>query len=557
MLISRNGRKSNHSNSSHSKSSVEHERGRFENVLNENVDTEVEDAFWQWEMDHSGAPSTPLETKTSVDHPPSVSPRAENASEQQPQEDWREEWLDEYAKGKEGSFKASLDSPNSPGEQSAAQLEDDAIQGWATLDVREVVESDPDPDPISPLSGSLELEYEAPDAEYANDTSNLEEDQNMQEELATRHIQTAFRGFLVQNEAKTKTKTRPPMNEELAALRIQTVYRGFMARRAFRPRKGMARLQALVKGNTVKRQAAIALRCIQALVKVQVHSRAKHVRSTLQNQSVQKKLIQQLEVEAPAKKPELVQNTQNGWCDKVGSAAEIRARSQKRQEAAAKREKARAYALARQWQAGIRHQPQQQQRRRQPPQQKEEATPAGFPTVKSEWGWNWSERWMTVRPWETSFSDDAGVRDGTKSPTKVQVALVDVPSSTERKPLSSTGNGKPIPRFNTATEKGPSSKKVAAALVTPTPVSSRNPKTPIKNSATSRSAVGSRSFSTPKERSNLSDIQDRKRLSLPGTVHGAKLVAQTAVSSRPRTQKPRGSRSKQNGNDVRPSKLSR
>lgn len=67
----------------------------------------------------------------------------------------------------------------------------------------------------------------------------------------------------------------------------------------------MARLQALVKGNTVKRQAAIALRCIQALVKVQVHSRAKHVRSTLQNQSVQKKLIQQLEVEAPAKKPEV------------------------------------------------------------------------------------------------------------------------------------------------------------------------------------------------------------------------------------------------------------
>ncbi|XP_042051069.1 protein IQ-DOMAIN 5-like isoform X1 [Salvia splendens] len=508
--ISRNASKSNHS-----KLSVEHERGRFENVLNENVDTEIEDAFWQWEIDHSG-----------VD-PPSVSPRAENASEQQPQEDWREEWLDEYAKEKEGNFKPTLDSPNSPEEQSAAQLEDDAVQGWATPDVREVLESDPDP--ISPLSGSLELEYESPDA---NDTSDLGEDQNMQEELATRRIQTAFRGFLVQNEAKTKTKTktRPPMNEELAALRIQTVYRGLMARRAFRPIKGMARLQALVKGNTVKRQAAIALRCIQALVKVQVHSRAKHVRSTIQNQSVQKKLIQQLEVEAPAKKPELVQNTQNGWCDKVGSAAEIRAKTKKRQEAAAKREKARAYALARQWQAGIRHQPQQQQRC-QPPQQKEEATPAGFPTVKSEWGWNWSERWMAVRPWETNFSDDAGVRDGTKSPTKEQVALVDVPtsSSTERKPLSSTGNGKPIPRFNTTTEKGPSSRKVAAALVTPTPVSSRNPRTPIKNSATSRSAVGSRSFSTPKERSNLSDIQDKKRLSLPGSVHGAKLVAQTAV----------------------------
>ncbi|XP_042023712.1 protein IQ-DOMAIN 5-like [Salvia splendens] len=549
IVSSENGNISrNASESNHSKLSVEHERGRFENVLNENVDTEFEDddAFWQWEMDHSDAPSTSLETNNSVDRS-SVSPRAENASEQQSQEDWREEWLGECAKDKEGNFQPTLDSPE---EQSAAQLEDDdAVQGWAMPDVREVFESDPDQ--ISPLSGSLELEYEAPDAQDANDTSNLEEDQSMQEELATRRIQTAFRGFLVQNEAKTKTQTRPPMNEELAALRIQTVYRGLMARRAFRPIKGMARLQALVNGNTVKRQAAIALRCIQALVKVQVHSRAKHVRSALKNQSVQKKLIQQLEVEAPAKKPELVQNTQNGWCDKVGSAAEIRAKSQKRQEATAKREKARAYALARQWQAGIRHQPQQKQRR-QPSQQKE-ATPVGFPTVKSEWGWNWSERWMVVRPWET-VSDDVGVRDGTKSPTKEQVALVDAPTSslTETKPLSSTGNGKPTPRFNTTTEKGPSSRKVAA---------SRNPRTSIKNSATSRSAAGSRSFSTPTERSNLSDIQDKKRWSLPGTVHGAKLVAQTAVSSRPRTQsttqKPGGSRSKLNGNDVKPSKLSR
>lgn len=124
---------------------------------------------------------------------------------------------------------------------------------------------------------------------------------------------------------------------------------------------------------------------------------------------------------------------------------------------------------------------------------------------------------MAVRPWET-VSDDVGVRDGTKSPTKEQVALVDVPTSslTERKPLSSIGNGKPVPRFNTTTERGPSSRKVAAALVTPTPASSRNPRTSIKNAATSRSAVGARSFSNPKERSNLSDIQDKKRLSLPG-----------------------------------------
>lgn len=57
----------------------------------------------------------------------------------------------------------------------------------------------------------------------------------------------------------------------------------------------------------MKRQAAIALRCIQALVKVQAQSRAKHVRIASENQSVQQKLMQQLEVEAPApvKKPQV------------------------------------------------------------------------------------------------------------------------------------------------------------------------------------------------------------------------------------------------------------
>ena len=40
--------------------------------------------------------------------------------------------------------------------------------------------------------------------------------------------------------------------------------------------------------------------------------------------------------------------TQEGWCDSVGSVEEIQAKLLKRQEAAAKRERAMAYALAHQ-----------------------------------------------------------------------------------------------------------------------------------------------------------------------------------------------------------------
>lgn len=39
---------------------------------------------------------------------------------------------------------------------------------------------------------------------------------------------------------------------------------------------------------------------------------------------------------------------QEGWCDRVGSVQEIQAKLTKRQEAAAKRERAMAYALAHQ-----------------------------------------------------------------------------------------------------------------------------------------------------------------------------------------------------------------
>lgn len=172
-----------------------------------------------------------------------------------------------------------------------------------------------------------------------------------------------------------------------------------------------------------------------------------------------------------------------------------------------------------QWQAGIRQQPQPQQQQQQQHKEEQEATPTGVPTVKTEWVWKWLERWMSVRPWETNFLDDTSLRNGMKSPTSERFALVDAPTSplTERKPLSSTGNGKSMPRFNITIAKSPSARRLAAGLDTPISlVSSRSPRTPVKNSAPSRPGLGSRSFSTPRERSSLSDFQDKKRLSLPG-----------------------------------------
>lgn len=50
------------------------------------------------------------------------------------------------------------------------------------------------------------------------------------------------------------------------------------ARRAFRALKGIIRLQALVRGHLVRRQAVCTLYCMMGIVKIQAISRGKRIR---------------------------------------------------------------------------------------------------------------------------------------------------------------------------------------------------------------------------------------------------------------------------------------
>ncbi|KAL3610769.1 hypothetical protein D5086_001789, partial [Populus alba] len=63
------------------------------------------------------------------------------------------------------------------------------------------------------------------------------------------------------------------------------------ARRALRALKAVVRLQPIFRGRQVRKQAAVTLRCMQALVRVQTRARAQTV-SILENKAAQNSLTE-------------------------------------------------------------------------------------------------------------------------------------------------------------------------------------------------------------------------------------------------------------------------
>lgn len=127
-----------------------------------------------------------------------------------------------------------------------------------------------------------------------------------------------------------------------AAIRIQSTFRGYLARKALRALKGIVKLQALIRGRNVRRQAIATLKRLQSIVNIQSQVCAKryqkagswHYDENKQLQTLRDKIIK------------MDSSCQRRWDDSTLTKQESDAIFLSKKEAAIKRERIKEYGFS-------------------------------------------------------------------------------------------------------------------------------------------------------------------------------------------------------------------
>ncbi|KAG8477530.1 hypothetical protein CXB51_030765 [Gossypium anomalum] len=167
----------------------------------------------------------------------------------------------------------------------------------------------------------------------------------------------ATEGAAVVQVARPTRPSNYAREHHLAAIVIQTTFRGYLARRALRALKGLVKLQALVRGHNVRKQAKMTLKCMQALVRVQARVldqrvRLSHDGSRKSAFSDTNSVLESRYLQDISDRRSLVSregsSIADDWDERPHTIEEVKAMLEHRKEAALKREKNLSQALSQQ-----------------------------------------------------------------------------------------------------------------------------------------------------------------------------------------------------------------
>ncbi|KAG2591148.1 protein IQ-DOMAIN 1-like [Panicum virgatum] len=186
------------------------------------------------------------------------------------------------------------------------------------------------------------------------------------------------------------------IRQEWAAVRIQSAFRAFLARRALRALRGIVRLQALVRGRRVRKQLAVTLKCMNALVRVQERARDRRARISADGRDSQDILDDRTSRADPVKEAEA------GWCNSRGTVDDLKSKLHMRHEGAVKRERAIAYALSHQRSSSHSDRP---------------SSPAvsirNHGSNRTNQNWSHFEGWVATKPWESRLMEQTHTEHST------------------------------------------------------------------------------------------------------------------------------------------------